>query len=38
MSAVYLLHFDRKLSHAGHYIGFAKSSVEERVAQHQKGD
>lgn len=37
MSFVYLLHFDPKLHHASHYIGFAKSSIEERVLQHQQG-
>jgi predicted GIY-YIG superfamily endonuclease len=34
---VYLLHFDRKLHHASHYIGFAQISVEKRVKQHQQG-
>jgi predicted GIY-YIG superfamily endonuclease len=37
MSFVYLLHFDPKLHHASHYIGFAKSSIEQRVLQHQQG-
>lgn len=34
--AVYLLHFDRKLSHAQHYIGFS-DDVEKRIEQHKAG-
>jgi predicted GIY-YIG superfamily endonuclease len=37
MSYVYLLHFQTPLHHAKHYLGFAKSSVEQRVKQHQQG-
>ncbi len=38
---VYLLHFDRKLSHAQHYIGFvdhlAHHTLESRLEYHRKG-
>ncbi|HEY9826950.1 MAG TPA: GIY-YIG nuclease family protein [Stenomitos sp.] len=37
MSFVYLLHFNPPLHHARHYIGFAKTSVERRIRQHQQG-
>ena len=33
---VYLLHFDRRYAHAGHYIGVA-SNLERRIHQHRKG-
>lgn len=33
---VYLLHFSSPLSHARHYIGWAKD-IDERMEQHQKG-
>lgn len=32
--AVYLLHFERKISHSQHYIGFAED-VEKRIAKHR---
>jgi predicted GIY-YIG superfamily endonuclease len=37
---VYLLHFDTKLSHAQHYIGWTDkpSNVTRRVKHHQAGD
>jgi len=36
--ATYLLHFDKPLSHAKHYIGFAKNGNEEkRIAKHENG-
>ena len=34
--AVYLLHFDRPLKHARHYLGFA-TQVKRRVAHHRAG-
>ena len=36
---VYLLHFDKPLSHAGHYIGFVQddASLDERLAAHMAG-
>lgn len=33
---VYLLHFDRRYAHAGHYIG-STSNLERRIHQHRKG-
>lgn len=33
MTGLYLLHFSRRLRHAGHYLGYA-DDVERRVAQH----
>lgn len=38
MSCLYLLHFDRPLSHAQHYLGFTDhDDVQERIARHAKG-
>ena len=34
--SVYLIHFDQKLKHAGHYIGFA-NQVDKRLAHHKNG-
>ena len=31
---VYLIHFDRKLSHAQHYLGYA-DNVTKRIARHR---
>jgi len=33
---VYLLHFDEKLAHAGHYLGSA-ADLDIRLAQHRSG-
>ncbi len=33
---IYLLHFDRPLAHAQHYVGFAVN-VEARIKSHRKG-
>jgi hypothetical protein len=35
---VYLLHFDRPLAHAQHYLGSTELTVEERVDRHLSGD
>lgn len=35
--AVYLLHFERKIAHAQHYLGYAKR-VDERIARHRAGN
>lgn len=35
--AVYLLHFEKKIAHAHHYIGFTKNGVDERIACHRTG-
>lgn len=36
MSLVYLLHFDRRLHHAGHYLGTA-ADLDARLAEHAAG-
>lgn len=36
MQGVYLFHFDKRLHHAGHYLGFTEN-LEERIRQHQSG-
>lgn len=33
---LYLLHFEPRYEHAGHYLGFAES-IERRVAEHLAG-
>ena len=35
--AVYLLHFDRKLHHAGHYLGWTPAEVWRRLELHHNG-
>lgn len=35
--AVYLIHFDRRHRHAGHYLGFADGDVEKRLEKHRTG-
>jgi hypothetical protein len=37
MGQIYLLHFDKPLKHARHYLGFAEESVAQRVSKHRKG-
>ena len=32
---VYLLHFDRPLAHAKHYLGFTPNSVASRLGKHR---
>jgi predicted GIY-YIG superfamily endonuclease len=34
---VYLIHFEQKLSHAQHYIGFAENDLEQRIEKHKSG-
>lgn len=35
---VYLIHFDDKLHHAQHYLGFTESeTMEQRIARHRSG-
>jgi hypothetical protein len=35
---VYLLHFDRRFKHAGHYVGFASAGrLDERLEEHRTG-
>lgn len=35
-SGVYLLHFERRYEHAGHYTGWAKN-IEMRLDEHNRG-
>jgi predicted GIY-YIG superfamily endonuclease len=35
--AVYLIHFSIALAHARHYVGYAKSDVAGRLAEHCAG-
>lgn len=34
---VYLIHFERKLKHAQHYIGFVDGNLPQRIARHKRG-
>ena len=34
---VYLIHFDRKISHAGHYLGYT-ANLQERIKLHRSGN
>jgi hypothetical protein len=34
---VYLIHFEEKLHHAQHYLGFVESDLLQRIALHQSG-
>jgi predicted GIY-YIG superfamily endonuclease len=34
---VYLIHFERRLKHAGHYLGYCRS-LDERLNQHRTGN
>ncbi len=36
-SKVYLIHFDKPLKHAKHYLGYSKNDVRERVQKHRRG-
>ncbi len=38
MPYVYLLHFNKPLSHAQHYCGFTPNGVEQRLAVHLAGN
>lgn len=37
MATVYLIHFDRPLHHARHYLGCTSGSLEERLERHATG-
>lgn len=37
MANVYLIHFDDKLAHAQHYLGFAEIPVRRRLQRHLDG-
>ena len=34
---VYLLHFDRRYKHAGHYLGFVACDLDHRLEIHKSG-
>ena len=34
---VYLIHFEKKLHHAQHYLGFVKGDLSQRLALHLSG-
>jgi predicted GIY-YIG superfamily endonuclease len=36
VEGVYLIHFDKPLGHAAHYIGWAKN-IQARLSEHEKG-
>lgn len=36
MKGVYLLHFEPRYKHAGHYLGYAED-IERRVDEHRRG-
>lgn len=35
---VYLIHFDKPLAHALHYVGFVESDLEQRIKKHLSGN
>lgn len=35
---VYLIHLDKKLSHAQHYIGYTDDNLDSRMERHRRGD
>jgi predicted GIY-YIG superfamily endonuclease len=34
---VYLIHFDKPLAHAQHYLGFVESDLQQRIDKHKAG-
>jgi len=34
---IYLLHFDRRYAHAGHYLGFVEGDLDHRILLHERG-
>lgn len=34
---VYLIHFDKPLAHAQHYLGFVESDLQKRIERHRSG-
>lgn len=34
---VYLIHFDKPLKHANHYVGFVNKNLKARIEKHQNG-
>lgn len=37
MATIYLLHFESKLHHAQHYMGFAEAGIDKRLKNHRSG-
>jgi predicted GIY-YIG superfamily endonuclease len=35
---IYLIHFDKPLHHARHYLGFCENDLERRIKEHKKGN
>ena len=38
MGTIYLIHFDEKLSHAQHYLGYTGGDLEARLERHRNGN
>jgi len=38
MGTIYLIHFDKKLSHAQHYLGYTGGDLEVRLERHRNGN
>lgn len=38
MGTVYLIHFDEKLAHAQHYLGYTGGDLDERLERHRNGN
>ncbi len=38
MGTVYLIHFKKKLHHAGHYLGYSENGLEKRLERHKAGN
>ena len=38
MGTVYLIHFDKKLSHAQHYLGYTGGDLDVRLERHRAGN
>lgn len=34
---IYLIHFDKPLKHASHYIGFVERNLKKRIERHRAG-
>jgi predicted GIY-YIG superfamily endonuclease len=37
MEGVYIIHFNKPLNHAMHYIGYS-NNIERRIKRHERGD
>lgn len=36
MGWVYIIHFDQKVGHAGHYCGYTSKGIRRRIASHRE--